>query len=69
MTLAVAQNGQTLTTLFSGPLQVGPQSIGWDGGLPAGPAPPGHYDVLVTAVDDVGETAQSAGFDVASVGG
>ena len=69
VTLAVLQNGQPLTTLFSGPLGVGPQSIGWDGGFPSGPAAPGHYDVLVTAVDDVGETAQSAGFDVASVGG
>jgi hypothetical protein len=69
VTLAVVQNGQPLTTLFSGPLEAGPQSIGWDGGLLSGPAAPGHYDVLVTAVDDVGETAQSAGFDVASAGG
>jgi hypothetical protein len=69
VTVVVFQNGQPLATLFSGPLDAGQQAVGWDGQLASGPAPPGHYDVGVTAADDVGETSQTAGFDVASAGG
>jgi hypothetical protein len=67
--VAIVQNGQPLTTVFSGQLQAGPQSVTWDGSLPGGPAPAGHYDVQVTAVDDIGQAAQSVGFDVVSPGG
>jgi len=69
VTVAVLQSGQPLATVYSGPFQPGQQGFDWDGNLPGGPAPPGHYDLLVTAGDDVGETAQPAGFDVASPGG
>jgi hypothetical protein len=64
VTISIVQNGQPLATLLSAPYQPGQQGFDWDGNLPTGPAPAGHYDVVVTAADDVGDSSQSAGFDV-----
>jgi hypothetical protein len=69
VTVTVLQNGAPLQVVFEGPLQAGPQAIGWNGQLASGQAPAGHYDVQVVAVDDVGQTAQTAGFDVAAPSG
>jgi hypothetical protein len=64
-TVAVQQGSTVVATVFQGELQPGPQTFTWDGATSAGPAPPGHYDLVVTTVDDVGTVSQSAGFDVA----
>ena len=65
-TVEVQQSGQQVALVSQSPLQPGAQTFSWDGSTPTGPAPPGHYDLVVTADDDVGEVQQSAGFDIAS---
>jgi hypothetical protein len=69
VTVTVFQAGVPLAVVFEGLLQPGSQSVPWGGQLSGGPAPAGHYDVVVTAADDIGQLSQSAGFDVASLGG
>jgi flagellar hook assembly protein FlgD len=56
-----------VATLFEGALGAGTYSYGWNALLADGsPAPPGHYQVQVTAVDSLGTVIQTAGFDVAA---
>jgi len=64
-TITVSQTGVPLAVAFEGSLTAGPQSIGWDGRLPAGVLPPGHYDATVSVTDDVGTISQATSFDVA----
>jgi N-acetylmuramoyl-L-alanine amidase-like protein len=66
VTITVFQAGVALAVVFDGMLEAGPQSIAWNGQLPAAPLPNGHYDVVVVATDDLGQVTQSAGFDVVS---
>ena len=63
-TVQVQQGSTVIATVFQGEVQPGPQSFTWGGTTPSGPAPPGHYDLVVTTVDDVGTVSQSAGFDI-----
>ena len=61
----VAADGSTLATFPEGYLGAGTYSYGWNALLADGTsAPPGHYQVLVTAVDTLGTVMQPAGFDV-----
>jgi hypothetical protein len=66
VTVQVVQNGTVVASVFAGTLDPGSYSVTWDGQTASGPAPPGHYEVVVTAVDDLAEASQSAGFDVVS---
>jgi flagellar hook assembly protein FlgD len=66
VTVQVVQNGAVVASVFAGTLDPGSYSVTWDGQTASGPAPPGHYEVVVTAVDDLAEASQSAGFDVVS---
>ena len=66
VSVQIAQNGQPVAAVFSGQLDAGPQQVTWDGTTPSGPAPPGHYDVLVTVTDQLGDISESTGFDVSS---
>jgi len=63
----LAPDGSTVATLFEGPLAAGMYSYGWNALLADGtPAPPGHYQLLVTAIDTLTTVTQPAGFDVAA---
>jgi flagellar hook assembly protein FlgD len=66
VTVQVVQNGTVVASVFAGTLDPGSYSVSWDGQTVNGPAPPGHYEVVVTAVDDLAEASQQAGFDVVS---
>jgi flagellar hook assembly protein FlgD len=66
VSVQIAQNGQPVAAVFSGQLDAGPQQVTWDGTTPSGPASPGHYDVLVTVTDQLGDISESTGFDVSS---
>jgi hypothetical protein len=58
-------DGSTVATLFDGFLGAGTFSYAWNGLLADGtPAPPGHYQAVVTAVDTLGTVTQTAGFDI-----
>lgn len=58
-------DNSTVATLFQGPLTAGTYSYAWNGLLADGtPAPAGHYQVLVTVVDQLGTVTQLAGFDI-----
>jgi len=61
----LAPDGTAAATLFQGPLGPGTYSYTWNGLLLDGtPAPAGHYQVVVSAVDALGTVTQAAGFDV-----
>jgi len=68
VTVEIQQAGGIVALVFQGMLQTGPYSVTWDGRVPNGIAPSGHYEVLVRAADELGESSQSAGFDLAEGG-
>ena len=60
-------DGSILSTLFEGSLGAGTFSYVWNGLLADGTqAPPGHYQVLVTAIHTLATVTQTAGFDIAA---
>ena len=68
VTIEIQQAGGIVALAFQGMLQAGPYSVTWDGRVPNGIAPSGHYEVLVRAADELGESSQSTGFELAEGG-
>ena len=66
VTVQVEQGGREVAVVFQGGLESGPQQFVWNGQTPAGTVPDGQYDLVVSAVDAVGETSESAPFAVDS---
>ena len=60
--LRVLRDGKWVATPFTGPLDAGPQSIGWDGAKRVGVAPDGSYAAVIEATDTVGTTTISLPF-------
>ena len=52
--LRVLRDGQWVATLFSGPLDAGAQTVGWDGAKRVGVARDGSYAAVIEATDAVG---------------
>ena len=65
VTVEVRQAGGLVAMVFQGTLGPGPYSVAWDGHSGNELAEPGTYQVVVRAADDLGESAQSATFDLA----
>jgi len=65
VTVEVRQAGGIVAMVFQGTLEAGPYSVVWDGRAPTGPAPAGSYEVVVRAADELGESSQSASFELA----
>jgi hypothetical protein len=66
VTLSVVQYGRPVASVFSGPLQPGPQQFVWNGQGPAGALPDGQYDFVVSAVDAITTVTQSFRFTIDS---
>ncbi len=66
VTIEVRREGVTLALVFVGELGPGRQAFLWDGTLPSGVAPPGRYQLVVTADGTGGTVSQDAAFEVAS---
>ena len=61
----LAPDGSIVTTLFAGGLGAGTYSYTWTAMLADGTSPPpGHYQLLVSAVDMLGTITQAAAFDI-----
>src|SRR5262249_41985612 len=64
VTVEVRSGGEALATVSSGELQPGQQQVTWDGSVPGGRVPPGQYEAVVTAVDDLAQSSQALEFVV-----
>jgi hypothetical protein len=62
----VVQAGREVALVFAGDLQPGHQQFVWNGQTPTGTVPDGGYDFVVTALDALAESQQSARFTVDS---
>ena len=60
--LRVLRDGKWVATPFSGPLQAGPQSIGWNGSKRSGRALDGPYAAVIEATDAFGTATISLPF-------
>jgi hypothetical protein len=62
--LELKRAAQTVTTLASGELQPGPQSITWDGSTPTGKAADGRYSAVLTVPGELGPISRTVGIAV-----
>jgi hypothetical protein len=62
--LDLRRGAQTVTTLASGTMQPGPQSISWDGSTPVGKAVDGRYSAVLTVPGELGPITRTVGLAV-----
>ena len=62
MRLRVLRDGKWVATPFTGPLQAGPQSLGWDGAKRVGKTRDGAYTAVLDVTDAVGTATVSLPF-------
>jgi hypothetical protein len=68
VTIEIQQAGGLVAMIFEDTLAAGAYGVTWDGRTPAGSAAPGPYEVVVRAADELGESQQSAEFELAAGG-
>jgi hypothetical protein len=68
VTVEIQQAGGLVAMIFEETLAAGAYGVSWDGRTPTGPAAPGSYEVVVRAADELGESQQSAPFELAAGG-